>query len=117
MYSVYVIIIIIEGTYSLKTDILGENYSPPFIKYGNFVNIHTHSILIRFYCVFFSLVVVSICFCSSISIAQKQGKFNTVTGTACIFFGVCLLVLCYSLSRQPQSSNRPTFHVIIIFLL
>uniref|UniRef100_A0A2S2P1M6 Low affinity cationic amino acid transporter 2 n=1 Tax=Schizaphis graminum TaxID=13262 RepID=A0A2S2P1M6_SCHGA len=69
------------------------------------------SILKRFYCYLFSSVVVSICFCSAVSIVQNEGKFNTVTCAACIFFGVCLLVLCYSLSRQPQSTNRPTFHV------
>lgn len=62
---------------------------------------------------FFVSVVVSICFCSSVSIAQAEGKFSMVTYAACSVSGVCLLVLCYSLSRQPQSTNRPTFHVII----
>ncbi|XP_008187866.1 cationic amino acid transporter 2 isoform X1 [Acyrthosiphon pisum] len=56
-------------------------------------------------------LIVAICFCSSVSIAQTEGKFNMITYAACSVSGVLLLVLCYSLSRQPQSTNRPTFHV------
>ncbi|KAL5238581.1 hypothetical protein ACI65C_005991 [Semiaphis heraclei] len=59
-------------------------------------------------------LVVSVCFCSSVSIAQNEGKFNMFTYVTCIVSGVCLLVLCYSLSRQPQSTNRPTFHVPLV---
>lgn len=66
------------------------------------------------YLYFLISVVISICFCSSISYAQSVGEFNTTMYTTCGVLGMCLLLLCYSLSRQPQSSNQPTFHVNII---
>lgn len=59
-------------------------------------------------------VAISVCFCSAISYAQSVGELNTTMYTTCGVLGVCLLLLGYSLSRQPQSSNKPTFHVNII---
>ncbi|VVC45896.1 Hypothetical protein CINCED_3A021817 [Cinara cedri] len=56
-------------------------------------------------------VVVSICFCWTMSKAQINGQLNAITGTALGVFGFCLVVLCVSLFRQPQSSKRPLFVV------
>lgn len=66
--------------------------------------------------VFIFSVAVSICFCSVVSIAQNHKKFDTFTYITCSVLGACLLLLCFLISRQPQSENRPTFHVIPVII-